>query len=871
MTLASGIRLGPYELLAPIGAGGMGEVYRARDTRLERTVAVKVLPSGLAASAESRQRFEREARTISQLSHPHICALYDVGREGETEYLVMEYLEGETLSDRLLKGTLAFEQVLRYGTEIADALDKAHRSGVVHRDLKPGNVMITKSGVKLLDFGLAKAIAPTGRSSGADLTALPTQHGSNLTQEGTILGTFQYMAPEQLEGKEADARTDIFAFGCVLYEMATGRKAFSGASQASLISSIMGSEPPAMSSVAPMTPPAFDRLLRTCLAKDPEERWQSAGDVKRELRWIAQGSSSEAMSVTPAARRSWLPWAIAVLALAAAAVLAVRPRSSGAVGQRMQLAIMPEEGTILTEFFDLSPDGTKLAFIGFARGKSLVRVRDLGSDETRELAGTDSAETVFWSPDGRSLGLVARGKLRSIELATGSIDDLCDASAGRGGDWSARGEILFPQKAVGAIYRVPASGGTPLPATTLEKGDVMHRWPQFLPDAKRFLFFVKTDRPETTGTYLASLSAPGRKLVLRNGATGVFVPLQTLLFVRGGSLLAQPFDLDRGGLTGEPEPVTHSVMRGNLGSYRDLFSVSDSGVVALRAGSTDRRLTWVDRQGNVLKTVGSPGLILNVSLSPDDVQAVFTGRSSETGIDTVWIADLDRDVITPLVESASVPTWAPDGGAIFYGFRGAPSEIRRKAMRGERKEESIGVVGSFSNPYSVSHDGRYLLFSIFGRNHDIGVMDLQARGKPQMLLSSEFTEAVPHFSPDGRWFVYSSDEPGQSEIFVRRFPMTEEKWRISTTGGQQPSWSRDGKEVFFIALDDKLMAVPVSTAGSSFVPGAPRPLLATSLTLDVVANQYAATADGQRFLMAVPTQEVDSRIFRVLTNWRKDE
>jgi serine/threonine protein kinase len=865
MTLSPGTRLGPYELIAPVGAGGMGEVYRARDTRLERTVAVKVLPAHLSSSAESRQRFEREAKTISQLSHPHICALYDVGNQDGVEFLVMEYLEGETLSDRGLKGPLAFEQVLRYGIEIADALDKAHRQGIVHRDLKPGNVMITKSGVKLLDFGLAKAVAP---STPQQLTTFPTQQA--LTQEGTILGTFQYMAPEQLEGREADARTDIFAFGCVLYEMATGQKAFSGKSQASLISSIMGSEPPPISAVSPMTPPAFDRILRTCLSKDPEERWQSAADVKRELQWVSEGSQERVPTMPHPLRRSWMPWAVAVVAVIAAAAFAVRSRRPASAAERMELSIVPPEGFVLTEFFELSPDGGRLAYIAYGGGKCLVRVRDLGSGETRDLPGTDSAETVFWSPDGRSLGFVARGRLRSIDVATGSIDVLCDASAGRGGDWGPKGDILFPQKAVGAIYRVPSSGGTAVPATTLEKADVMHRWPQFLPDGNRFLYFAKTDRAETTGTYLASIGKPGRKIVLRNGATGMFLAPDVLLFVRSGSLLAQHFDLDRGALTGEPVPLTHSVMRGALGSFRDLFTVSDTGVIALRAGSSDRRLTWVDRRGTVLKTVGAPGVILNVTLAPDGREAGFTVRSLETGTDSILIADLDRDVITPLVESAFLPTWMPDGSAIFYGFRGVPNEIRRRALRGEPKEAPSGVLGTFTNPHSISSDGRYLLFSKFGRNHDIGVLDIQTR-TATMLLASEFIEVTPHFSPDGRWFAYSSDELGESEIFVRRFPMTEEKWRISTAGGQQPSWSADEKEIFFVALDDKLMAARVAT-GATFSSGTPEPLFATTLALDgVVANEYAAAADRQRFLLALPTEGTASRIFRVITNWRKNK
>jgi serine/threonine protein kinase len=398
MTFSPGFRLGPYEILAPLGAGGMGEVYRARDTRLERTVAIKVLSPKLSASPESRQRFEREAKTISQLSHPHICALYDVGREGETEYLVMELLEGETLSERLGKGPLPLEQTVRYGMEMADALDKAHRQGIVHRDLKPGNVMLTKTGVKLLDFGLAKAMAPAGPAS--SLTSLPTQQG--LTHEGTILGTFQYMAPEQLEGRDADARSDIFALGAVLYEMTTGKKAFSGATQASLIGAILHTEPAPISAVVPMTPPAFDRIVRTCLAKDPEERWQSSADVKRELRWITEGSQSGVAPSAPKRRSvSWLPWTVAALTTLLAAGVTIRSRRPAVTPpEPTLLSIVPPQRTVLTDSFEISPDGRKLAFVGIAEGKSMLRIRDLGSDEARALSGTETAE----SPSGLRMG-----------------------------------------------------------------------------------------------------------------------------------------------------------------------------------------------------------------------------------------------------------------------------------------------------------------------------------------------------------------------------------------------------------------------------------------------------------------------------------
>ncbi len=867
MTLSAGSRLGPYEVVAPLGAGGMGEVYKARDTRLGRDVAVKVLPERLASSLEVRQRFEREAKTISQLSHPHICALYDVGREGETEYLVMELLEGETLSDRLGRGALPLEQTLRFGMEISDALDKAHRRGIVHRDLKPGNVMLTKSGVKLLDFGLAKAVAP--EKSQGSLSVLPTQQG--LTQEGTILGTFQYMAPEQLEGKEADARTDIFAFGAVLYETATGKKAFSGTSQASLISAIMKEEPAPISAADPASPAALDRLVRTCLAKDPEERWQSAADIRRELGWIGGDSQAGASAaVRPSsARRAWLPWAIAAAAVLAAALFAIASRRpSASASRRMELSIVLPERTIQNDFFALSPDGGTLAFSGIVSGKSLLRLRELGSSAVRTLPGTNSAEAVFWSPDGRSLGFVTRGKLQRIDVATGAIEVLADAESGRGGSWSARGDILFAQQAAGAIYRVAASGGPVTAATALEKGDILHRWPQFLPDGKRFLYFVKTGNGETTGTYLASLGKAGRKLVLRNGATGVFAPPETLLYGRGSALLAQRFDPETGELAGAPGTVVRPVMRAELGSFIDLFTVSQTGVLVYRAGSAERQLTWMDRKGNVLGKLGQPDVIWSITLSPDDREAAISVRTIETGAYTSSLVDIGRDVSTPLVDAAAMPVWMPDGRAVVYRKEGQKYEIRKRVTHGDPKDESTGTMGAFATPHSVSPDGRYVLFTQMGNNFDIGVKDLQGGAKPEIILQSEFNERTPHFSPDGRWFVYSSDEPGQTEVFLRRFPMTEESWRISTSGGQQPTFSRDGKEIFFVSPDARLMAAPISTAGATPSIGSAQSLFHSPVRLNSVVNQYAVSADGQRFLFALPTEDFDAEPFRVLLNWQ---
>ncbi|HEY3123617.1 MAG TPA: protein kinase, partial [Thermoanaerobaculia bacterium] len=522
MSLSPGARLGPYEILSPLGAGGMGEVYRARDTRLERTVALKVLPSHLSSSPESRQRFEREAKTISQLSHPHICALYDVGREGETEYLVMELLEGETLSDRLGKGSLPLEQTLRFGIEIADALDKAHRQGIVHRDLKPANVMLTKSGVKLLDFGLAKAMAPAAPAG--SLTALPTQQG--LTQEGTILGTFQHMAPEQLEGKEADARTDIFAFGTVLYEMATGRKAFSGASQASLISAIMQNDPQPISTIHPMTPPALDRVVRICLAKDPEDRWQSAHDVAGELKWIAEGSQAgvPAPVVVRRKNRERLAWgmtAVTLLVAVAAVAAAIRYAHQAVVLSRpMRSSIVLPEKTALRAVA-LSPDGTRLVFVAReASGENRLWVRPLDSLSAQPLPGTENPSFPFWSPDSRFIGFFADGKLKRIDASGGPPQVLCDAPVGRGGSWNQDGVILFALVS-SPLFRVSAAGGPATPATRLDpaRGEDGHRWPFFLPDGRHFLYtvtnFGSRGETEKMGIYAGSLDSKDETLLLR--------------------------------------------------------------------------------------------------------------------------------------------------------------------------------------------------------------------------------------------------------------------------------------------------------------------------------------------------------------------
>ncbi|HEY3124597.1 MAG TPA: protein kinase, partial [Thermoanaerobaculia bacterium] len=554
MTLASGSRLGPYELVSAVGAGGMGEVYKARDTRLERTVAVKVLPPHLSASPEARQRFEREAKTISQLSHPHICALYDVGNQDGVEYLVMEYLEGETLAERLVKGPLPSDQTLRHGIEIADALDKAHRQGIVHRDLKPGNVMLTKSGVKLLDFGLAKAVQPV--SSASALTSLPTE-GPALTAEGTILGTFQYMAPEQLEGREADARTDIFAFGAVLYEMATGQKAFSGRSRASLIGAILKDEPPPISTIQAMAPPTLDRVVRTCLAKDPEDRWQTARDVVLELRWIAEGSQTGIALPAIAARRSrervaWILAALFGIGLALTLPLSLlrRPRGSGE-GRALKLSVLPpEKAAFVPGMIALSPDGSRLAFVaGGAEGKNLLWVRPLDSLEARPLPATEGAYAPFWSPDSRFLAFFAEGKLKKIEASGGPPQLLYTlmSPVGRGGTWNREGVILFAPSPGGPLFRIPDAGGAASPVTKFDdtRQENSHRWPVFLPDGRHFLYFARSRQKENRAIFVGSLDSKETRFLMNGTSNVLFAPGSSggseghLLFERDGLLVAR--------------------------------------------------------------------------------------------------------------------------------------------------------------------------------------------------------------------------------------------------------------------------------------------------------------------------------------------
>jgi Tol biopolymer transport system component len=862
MTLVAGSRLGPYEILAPLGAGGMGEVYKARDTRLERTVAIKVLPQHLSSSPDVRQRFEREAKTISQLSHPHICALYDIGREGETEYLVMEYLEGETLAERLAKGPLPLDHTLRCGVEIADALDTAHRRGIVHRDLKPANVMLTKSGVKLLDFGLAKVLAPAVPAEG--LTSAPT-FAKDVTREGTILGTIPYMAPEQLEGKEADARTDIFAFGATLYEMATGQKAFSGSSQASLISAIMTADPAPITSLQPMTPAALERLVRTCLAKNAENRWQNARDLGFELEWIGTGSAAAEPGKSDGRRRAVAP----IWLVAAATLIGALAWGAGRYTRReppppspRRLSVLPPEKTtlVLQEAPALSPDGRKLAFVALdSSGKTLLYVRPFDSLAAAPLPDTDGASMPFWSPDSRSLGFFANGKLKTIDAAGGRSQTLCDAPIARGGTWNPEGTILFVPSPPEPPNVVSAAGGKPKPAPFAGTTGIppYRRSPSFLPDGRHYLYLSYFPNPEQNAIFVGSLDSKDSKRLVGSQSTAAFSAPGYLIFRRDSALMAQRFDPKRLELRGDPFPIVPEVGFNPITAHT-LFSVANDGTLAyISGGAAKTRLTWFGRDGKEIGAVGPPGYYNSVSLSPDG-QRVAYDQASPSGELDIWILDMDQGTPSRFTFDPGpdfFPIWSPDGTRIvFSSLRGAPPNLYQKLTNGAAAEEPLLKPERPRIPTSWSIDGRFL---VYGTLHpktkwDIWVLPMTGDRKPFPFAETEFDERTGDISPDGRWMAYVSNESGSLEVYVRPFPSGPGKWQVSRDGGYEPHWRRDGKELFYVSGDRRLVAVEVKSDSAAFKVGASTPLFTARMTgieSQNAWNRYAASADGQRFLV----------------------
>jgi eukaryotic-like serine/threonine-protein kinase len=880
MALTAGARLGPYEIIAPLGAGGMGEVYRARDTRLDRTVAIKILPGDVAPDPHRQERFRREARAISSMTHPHICALYDVGSQDGVDFLVMEHLSGETLAHRLLRGALPIDDVLRIGAEIADALDGAHRHGVIHRDLKPANVMLTASGAKILDFGLAKR---HGTDSDAAIAAATVTVHPTLTQVGTVVGTLQYMAPEQVEGRPADARSDLFALGAILYEMTTGRKAFEGASPSGVVAAILSTTPPAMASVEPITPPALDYVVHRCLAKDPEARWQSARDVAADLNWIATDPrAAPALAGRQFQRKSLLVWATAAAGLAlgvAAVVTATRTRLSP-LSAAVRFEIPAPEGSSGTNVPIVSPDGTQVAFIApMSEGKQFLWVRALSSLESKRIVEADDRAFPFWSPDGRSIAFFADGKLKRINSDGGPVQVLCDAPAGRGGAWNRDGVILFAPAASGPLYRVASGGGSPSQVTTLAANPVehSHRFPHFLSGGRQFTYDAIG---QTFAIALGSLDSSESTRLVEQRESEAWSPPGYLLFVREDNILmAQPFNGRR--LTGEAVPVTNRIAGGAVAQNYG-YSVSDNGVLTyVTRIAPSIKLTWVNRTGRLLGGVGPAGDYASFALAPDGRRVIAErGQRQPPGTPEIWVMDASRGSELRLVGSDPPPRdpiWSPNGNLFAYD-RWVPDASQEHLFisrsNGTGGERMLPVKRDFGSVVldQWSPDGQFLLYELFDHTtavHNLWLMPTAGDQPARLYLRTDFNKVDAQFSPDGQWVAYGSDESGKSEIYVQSFPDPASKWQVSTNGGKRPRWRRDGKELFYLALNDALMAVPVGS-GVRFTAGTPRLLFAAPGAGGALETRYDVSPDGQRFLFNVLAQPAKPSSITVVLNWTAD-
>jgi eukaryotic-like serine/threonine-protein kinase len=875
MGLRIGTQLGPYEILSAIGAGGMGEVYRAHDGRLNRDVALKVLPEIFATDPDRMARFEREARVLGALNHPNIAAIYGLEEFGSGRALVMEFVEGETLADRIAKGPIPLDEALPIAKQIAEALEYAHDHGVVHRDLKPANIKVTADGtVKLLDFGLAKALMD--EPVAADPRDSPTL-SMGATMPGVILGTAAYMSPEQAKGKPVDRRADIWAFGVVLFEMLTGKQLYSGETAAEIVAVVIMKEP-GFDPLPKNTPAGIRNLLRRCLEKNLRQRFQHIGEARIVIEAVLSHTDPAADPVAshPKSRERFYA-AVAAIAVVAALTLgafAYFRRGREDVRPTRFFVYPPDTWRLAgTEIVGVplavSPDGRRIAFVATnATGTSLLWVRTLDALTAQALTGTDGASSPFWSPDSRFLGFFAAGKLKKIELSGGPPITLCDAADNVGGAWSRDGLIVFAQAHGFAPYqpalqKVSESGGLPTAATVLAEGEAMQLLPFFLPDGRHFLY--RSNNRASSGTrriYLASLDSAERKLLLNGDSPNALYTQGHLLFPRDMTLMAQPFDARRLVLTGDAFPIAEQIRA---------FSASDNGVLAYQTG-TERvgsQLVWVDRTGKQVGMLGDAAAYSDLEFSPDRKRASVSIPEAGKGR-AIWLYDITRGRRTrftfdPADELESI--WSPDSGQIvFNSRRKGHLDLYQKASSGAGTEEVLLEDDLDKYPVSWSPDGRFILYVSSGTNNSLFALPLSGDRKPFPFLKAQFNGVSAQFSPDGRWVAYQSNESGRAEVYVAPFPGPGGKWLISTAGGSLPRWRHDGTEIFYLDLDNNLMAAAVNEKEGSFDVGGVKPLFGTHAAQGG-RYRYDVSADGQRFLINTVPEQTASAPITVVLNW----
>ena len=885
MSLAAGTRLGPYEIAAQIGVGGMGEVYRATDLNLKRAVAIKVLPESVAADADRLARFQREAEILASLNHPNIAHLYGLEKSAGMTALVMELVEGSTLADRIAQGPIPLEEALPLAKQIAEALEAAHDQAIIHRDLKPANIKVRRDGtVKVLDFGLAKAFEPAGA---IDASQSPTITSPAMTRLGVILGTAAYMSPEQARGKPVDKRTDIWAFGCVLSEMLTGRAAFAGDTVSDTIAAVLEREPD-WSAAPDGTPAAVRRLVARCLEKDPKRRLHDIADARIEMEdalAVPAGSGVATMTSTRRASSRAATWALATaLALGGVVVSTVTYlRGPAPPAEPLRFTLVPPAGVVFGEraadrvpSFAISPNGRQLVFVATAQsGQRALWVQTLGSLTAGPLVGTEgvgSEAFPFWSPDSTHVAFFAAGKLKKVHVSGGATITLADAPMGQGGTWNREGVILFAPDLRSVLFRVSDAGGTPTPVTTIhqELGHQGHVFPQFLPDGRQFLYLVRGSQPQG-GIYLASLDREETKLLLPTSLKAMYAPPGYLLFLRDARLMALAFDLRARATLGEPVAVAESVAFSSTNG-RAAYTVSDNGVLAFRTAGilATSQMVWTDRLGKTVASVGPPGDYVTPNFSPDESRLAVESHDLYTGSGDLWVFDLRRGTSTRYTTDGShnnSPVWSPNGATIVYASReGAVVNLHLKSTSGSEPAEALLPPGPDRVPSDWSPDGQHILYQENDARTRFNLRVLRMPGRePLPYLETPFAERDGHFSPDGRWVAYVSDESGADEVYVRPFPLSSGKWPISNGGGQMPRWRADGKELFYRA-GNTIMVAPVRT-GPPFDVGRPQAVFTGSF------KEYSVSRNGRQFLLNPETPVTPVAVappISLVLNWMEE-